>query len=69
MFSSNTTFQVISTGQTPQSALLSTLSPSSIKDNGFIKTLKTLQIDDPAYPNIFALGDVADTGAHKAARP
>lgn len=41
--------------------------------------MPTLQIDSsderltgtayPNYPNVFALGDVADTGAHKAARP
>lgn len=29
----------------------------------------TLQVDAPDLPKIFALGDVADTGAHKAARP
>lgn len=31
----------------------------------------TLQIDTDTlgFPNVFALGDVADTGAHKAARP
>lgn len=29
----------------------------------------TLQIPDPQYPKVFALGDVADTGAGKAARP
>ncbi|KAK5119744.1 hypothetical protein LTR85_007320 [Meristemomyces frigidus] len=62
-------FAIICNGQVPQSALLQTLAPQCIDDDGFIRTLKTLQIDDPQYPNIFALGDVADTGAHKAARP
>ena len=28
----------------------------------------TLQIEDAAFPNIFAMGDVADTGAPKMAR-
>ncbi|KAF9071549.1 hypothetical protein BDP27DRAFT_1418902 [Rhodocollybia butyracea] len=42
---------------------------------GYIRVLPTLQIDtssdgkSTSYPNVFALGDVADTGAHKAARP
>jgi len=34
-----------------------------------VRVQRTLQISDTAYPNIFAVGDVADTGAHKAARP
>lgn len=29
----------------------------------------TLQVDAPDLSKIFALGDVANTGAHKAARP
>lgn len=62
-------FAIISTGQTPQSDILSSLSPSSIDSTGFIKVRPTLQITDPDLPHIFALGDIADTGAHKAARP
>ncbi|RFU31698.1 hypothetical protein B7463_g4655, partial [Scytalidium lignicola] len=62
-------FAIICTGQIPQSSLLQSLSPESIDKNGFIRTLKTLQISNAKYPNIFAIGDVADTGAHKAARP
>lgn len=62
-------FAIISTGQTPQSAILSTLSPSCIDAHSFIKVKDTLQIQDDAYPNIFALGDIAATAAHKAARP
>lgn len=61
--------QITSIGQTPQSALLTTLAPNAIKPNGFIATLPTLQIADHASPNVFALGDIADTGANKAARP
>lgn len=61
--------QIVCTGQTPQSDILRSLSPESIDNKGFIRTLKTLQIDDKRYPNVFAIGDVADTGAHKAARP
>jgi NADPH-dependent 2,4-dienoyl-CoA reductase/sulfur reductase-like enzyme len=48
--------------QTPGSAILN---PA----NGFIRVLPTLQFQDPKYPNFFAAGDIADSGAHKAARP
>jgi NADH dehydrogenase FAD-containing subunit len=61
--------QIISIGQTPQSSLLASLSPSAITPKGFISTHPTLQIIDDSHPNIFALGDIADTGANKAARP
>ncbi|KAI1741961.1 FAD/NAD(P)-binding domain-containing protein [Xylaria scruposa] len=62
------------TGQTPNTQFLSTL-PASSEDslinptNGFIRVRPTLQFKDPAYPNLYAVGDVADSGAHKAARP
>lgn len=62
------------TGQTPNTQFLSTL-PASSEDslinpaNGFIRVKPTLQFQDPKYPNLFAVGDVADSGAHKAARP
>lgn len=62
-------FAIISTGQTPQSDLLASLAPECIDDNKFIKVKDTLQIGDDRYPNIFALGDIAATKAHKAARP
>lgn len=61
--------QVIATGQTPQSELIRALSPESIDDAGFVRVQRTLQISDNSFLNIFAVGDVADTGAHKAARP
>ncbi|CAK7243652.1 MAG: hypothetical protein STHCBS139747_005178 [Sporothrix thermara] len=64
-----TELAIVCTGQTPQSGLLAALSPSSINEAGFIKVRDTLQVQDPALDNIFAIGDVADTGAHKAARP
>ncbi|KAJ4311858.1 hypothetical protein N0V94_007733 [Neodidymelliopsis sp. IMI 364377] len=62
-------FAIISTGQTPQSDILATLAPECIDDQKFIKVNDTLQIADAKYPNIFALGDIASTKAHKAARP
>ncbi|KAI0458178.1 FAD/NAD(P)-binding domain-containing protein [Xylaria acuta] len=62
------------TGQTPNTQFLSALPASSESSlvnraNGFIRVRPTLQFQDPAYPNLYAVGDVADSGAHKAARP
>lgn len=37
--------------------------------NRFIRVRPTMQFADPAYPHLYAVGDVADSGAHKAARP
>lgn len=62
-------FAIISTGQTPQSEILSSLAPECIDESKFIKVRPTLQIADSSFPNIFALGDIAATKAHKAARP
>ncbi|KAI0121079.1 hypothetical protein BJ170DRAFT_698544 [Xylariales sp. AK1849] len=62
------------TGQTPNTQFLANL-PSSLPDsltnpaNGFIRVRPTLQFQDPKYPQLFAVGDIADSGAHKAARP
>ncbi|KAF1926101.1 putative amid-like NADH oxidoreductase [Didymella exigua CBS 183.55] len=62
-------FAIVSTGQTPQSDVLRTLVEGCVDASGFIKVRDTLQIADAKFPNIFALGDIADTKAHKAARP
>lgn len=62
-------FVIIATGQTPQSEILRELSPQSVGVDGFVGVKKTLQIVDERYPNVFAVGDVAATAAHKAARP
>lgn len=68
-------FVVQATGQIPNTQFLEDLAPSSPGEsltnpkNGFIRVKPTLQFSDPAYPHLFALGDVADSGAHKAARP
>ncbi|EEB94847.1 hypothetical protein MPER_06276, partial [Moniliophthora perniciosa FA553] len=61
------------TGAVPLSAPLSSLSPDAIDpQTKFVKVKPTMQIGGKSsipYPNVFAIGDVADTGAHKAARP
>ncbi|KAF4976769.1 hypothetical protein FZEAL_6602 [Fusarium zealandicum] len=49
------------TGQRPASDILKGLVPSAISESGHIKVKSTLQIDDDAFPNIYACGDVADT--------
>ncbi|KAH8652137.1 hypothetical protein BX600DRAFT_516211 [Xylariales sp. PMI_506] len=61
-------------GQTPNTGFLSGITASSADSlinpkNGFIRVRPTLQFQDPAYPNLYAVGDIADSGAHKAARP
>lgn len=60
-------------GQTPNTQFLSTLPASGDSlinpANGFIRVKPTLQFADAKYPNFYAVGDVADSGAHKAARP
>lgn len=61
--------QIICTGQIPHSNILKSLSPESIDESGFVRVLQTLQLNDAKHPNIFAIGDVAATGAPKAARP
>ncbi|KAL2840370.1 hypothetical protein BJX68DRAFT_246743 [Aspergillus pseudodeflectus] len=78
-------FVILATGQTPNTELLNSLPPSTSTsppssssqpeesllnpDNGFIRIRPTLQFQDKAYPHLFAVGDIADTGLRKAARP
>ncbi|KAI9029574.1 hypothetical protein CLU79DRAFT_734692 [Phycomyces nitens] len=48
-------------GMTPNSSLIAELSPKTInQENGFIKVKNTMQLEDSAYPHIFAAGDVVD---------
>ncbi|KAL2802572.1 hypothetical protein BJX63DRAFT_425977 [Aspergillus granulosus] len=68
-------FVILATGQTPNTDLLTSLpaSPESGSllnpSNGFINIRPTLQFQDAQYPHLFAVGDIADTGLRKAARP
>ncbi|KAL1876729.1 hypothetical protein Plec18167_005137 [Paecilomyces lecythidis] len=67
-------FVIPATGQTANNELVKGL-PASASDsiinpqNGYIRVKPTMQFADEKYPNFFAVGDIADTGAHKAARP
>jgi len=72
----STEFVILATGQTPNNQLVSELKPSEISgpsiinpDNGFIRIRPTMQFLDEKYSNLFAVGDIADTGVQKAARP
>lgn len=74
-------FAILATGQTPNNQFLRGLaSPESDSalpltdtlvnpSNGFIRVQPTLQFRDARFPHLFAVGDIADSGAHKAARP
>lgn len=70
-----TQFVILATGQTPNNQLVSDLKPSHCgesiinPENGFIRVRPTMQLLDEQYSNLFAVGDIADTGAQKAARP
>ncbi|KAF7592168.1 hypothetical protein BBP40_000655 [Aspergillus hancockii] len=70
----STEFVILATGQTPNNSLISDLAPSASEslinpENGFIRIRPTMQFLDEQYPNLFAVGDIADTGLRKAARP
>ncbi|KAJ7178989.1 FAD/NAD-P-binding domain-containing protein [Mycena filopes] len=56
------------TGATPLSGPIESLSPASIDPHKFVAVKPTLQIADERYPKVFAIGDVAATGANKNAR-
>jgi NADH dehydrogenase FAD-containing subunit len=78
MLPSKYDFVILATGQTPNTELLNSLPTSSSSseptsllnpENGFLRIRPTLQFQDEAYPHLFAVGDIADTGLRKAARP
>ena len=65
---------ILATGQIANNQLLHCLDSTTEErlinpSNGFIRVRPTLQFKDPALGHMYALGDIADTGAHKAARP
>lgn len=67
-------FVILTTGQQPNNSLLKNLD-RSLQDSvlnpetGFIRIRPTMQFAHPELSHLFAVGDIADTGAHKAARP
>ncbi|KAJ5689856.1 hypothetical protein N7462_004248 [Penicillium macrosclerotiorum] len=72
----STEFVILATGQTPNNQLVANLEPSTPDgesivnpENGYIRVRPTMQFLDAKYSNLFAVGDIADTGAQKAARP
>ncbi|KAL4739770.1 hypothetical protein BDV11DRAFT_169810 [Aspergillus similis] len=65
-------FVILATGQTPNNDILAELPSSSgllNASNGFVRIRPTMQFLDEKYPHLFAVGDIADTGLRKAARP
>jgi NADPH-dependent 2,4-dienoyl-CoA reductase/sulfur reductase-like enzyme len=65
---------LMATGQSPNNGLVAQLAETSGTSlvnpaNGCIFVKPTLQLKSEKFPNIFSLGDIADTGSHKAARP
>ncbi|KAA8643816.1 hypothetical protein EYZ11_007581 [Aspergillus tanneri] len=70
-----TDFVILATGQIPNNTLLRDLPSTSTSesvinpDNGYIRIKPTMQFLDPQYSHLFAVGDIADTGLRKAARP
>ncbi|KAL3476736.1 hypothetical protein BJX99DRAFT_227244 [Aspergillus californicus] len=68
-------FVILATGQTANNSLLADLPVSPTSEsllnpaNGFIRIRPTMQFLDEKYSNLFAVGDIADTGLRKAARP
>jgi len=60
--------QIKCTGQKPASDLVSTLSAALISPSGTILVNEHLQVADPKYANVYALGDVAETKSLKMGR-
>lgn len=59
---------ITATGQKPNNQMVEHLSGVA-GPTGFVVVRPTLQLVPEEFGNIFAVGDIADTGAHKAARP
>lgn len=56
------------TGSTAATTPLSGIPISAINPTGMLRVDRYLQVDDPSAPHIFAVGDIADTGAKKMGR-
>ncbi|KAJ7682643.1 FAD/NAD-P-binding domain-containing protein [Mycena polygramma] len=55
-------------GAVPLSGPIESLSPALVDKSKFILVKPTLQVKDDRYPKVFAIGDVAASGANKNAR-
>ncbi|KDE07188.1 hypothetical protein MVLG_02588 [Microbotryum lychnidis-dioicae p1A1 Lamole] len=71
-------YVIESTGQTPNSAYLASFAPSTLTPSKYVRVTSALQVDAQGVEDeevkkvagrIFAVGDIADSGAPKAARP
>ncbi|KAL1728808.1 hypothetical protein EV714DRAFT_274270 [Schizophyllum commune] len=51
---------LICTGQKPNTGILKSLDPTLLVSDGRARVKRTLQLDSPYYPHIFAVGDSAD---------
>ena len=68
-----TDFVILATGQQANSSPVADLDSADggailNPQNGMVRVRPTLQFASPTYDSLFAVGDIADTGAHKAAR-
>lgn len=52
--------QLICTGQKPNTGIIGSLDPTLLVSDGRARVKRTLQLDSPDYPHIFAVGDSAD---------
>lgn len=64
-------FVVQATGQTPNNQFIKAGLGEDVLNpiNGFVRVRKTMQLQEDRYRHLFAVGDINDCGAHKAARP
>jgi NADH dehydrogenase FAD-containing subunit len=58
--------QILAIGQRHNHELLSCAEPTLLSSESSLKVLPTLQLDHPDWSHVFAIGDVAQTGAIKA---
>ncbi|KAK3989741.1 apoptosis-inducing factor A [Cladorrhinum sp. PSN332] len=64
-------FVIQATGQKPNNRFVKAGMGEGVLNpkNGFVRVKKTMQFFEAKYNHLFAVGDINDCGAHKAARP
>jgi NADH dehydrogenase FAD-containing subunit len=55
-------------GQTGATKSIENLIPLCLTQSGHLKVKPTLQVTDPAFPTIYAVGDVAELGINRNSR-